>query len=188
MRNHWISLIILPALILASCEVSQTIGQNEDRIPSSKEVLSSPSTEPQVTITEQAVISPSPTPTTPDVQLPDMENTTFAPREIIEKAKADLVKQFGVNANQIRIMEARAVNWPDASLGCPQPDLAYAQVLSPGYWVLLEADGKQYPYHTDQNEQIILCLGNPSDPESPLPLIPVNPDEIDDGQPWMPVD
>jgi len=182
MKRHWISLITLLGLVLASCGTLQNNGQNEN--PVLQETLSAPMADPQAA-TEQP---PSPTSSMPDVPIQNAENVTFALREITEKTKADLVKQFGVDTNQIRVIEARAVAWPDASLGCPQPEMAYAQVITPGYWVLLEADGKQYPYHTDQNGQIILCLGNSSNPESDLPLIPVNPDEIDDGQPWVPVD
>lgn len=119
------------------------------------------------------------------------EDTDLVSREVVEKAKADLSKRFDVNIGRIHIMEARAVTWPDASLGCPQPDMVYAEVLTPGYWILLEADGKQYPYHTDQVDQLILCLGEaPGEgtTDRPLPVIPVNPDEIDDGEPWIPVD
>jgi len=111
-------------------------------------------------------------------------------QSLIEKAKADLVKQFAIRADQIQVVEARAVTWPDASLGCPQPDLAYAQVLTPGYLVLLEADGKQYPYHADQAEQLILCLRNVAGAGTEMPLfppIPVNPTELKDGVPWVPV-
>lgn len=190
MRNHQISLIILPVLVLASCGGLQITGQNENLALPIQETLSVPLTEPQPKINEQPVISPSPIPTTYDVQSPDGENATYVPRKIIEKVKAHFVNQFGVSADQIRIKEATAVNWPDASLGCSQPDVIYAQVITPGYWILLEAKGHLYPYHTDENEQIVLCLGNSFDPESelPLPVIPVNPDEILDGQPWMPVD
>ncbi len=183
MKNHWISLIALLILVLTGCGTSQANGQNKNP----QETLSAPSTDSQV-VTEEPAIIPSSTSTMPDVQAPDAENIAFAPRKIIEEAKDDLVKQFGVNADQIHVTESRAVTWPDASLGCPQPDMAYAQVITPGYWVLLEADGKQYPYHTDQNGQFILCLGNSSNPGSELPMIPVVPGEIDDGQPWMPVD
>lgn len=188
MRNHWISLAALLAFVLAGCGASQINGQNENPSPSSQETLSVPATEPRIAVTEQPVLSPLPTSTNPDGQAPEVENATFASRKIIEKAKADLVEKFGVNANQIRVTEARAVTWQDASLGCPQSDMAYAQVLTPGYWILLEAKGQLYPYHTDQNDQIVLCLGNSSDPGSQLPVLPVNPDEIDDGQPWVPVD
>jgi hypothetical protein len=184
MRSHWISLITLPALILAGCGAPQITGQNENPAPVVQETLSTSPTNPRAAATEQPAIPSSSTPVTPEVQLPEIEKASSAPRDIVEKAKADLVKQFSVSADQIRIREARAVDWPDASLGCPQPDMMYAQVITPGYWILLEADGKQYPYHTDQNEQIILCMGSSSNPA----VIPVNPDEIDDGQPWVPVE
>lgn len=188
MRNHWISLVTLLAFVLAGCGASQINGQNENPTQSSQETLLVPAIEPQFTKTKHPAPSPSSTPTTPNDQVPEVENATFASRKIIEKTKTDLVEKIGINANQIRVTEARAVIWQDASLGCPQSDMAYAQIITPGYWILLEADGKQYPYHTDQNGQFILCLGNSSDPGSELPVIPVVPGEIDDGQPWMPVD
>jgi hypothetical protein len=72
------------------------------------------------------------------------------------------------------------VVWPDASIGCPQPGMAYAQVNKPGYWILLEALENQFQYHTDTEMQIILCQ------ENNLPIFPVKPGNIQDGQPWMP--
>ena len=57
----------------------------------------------------------------------------------------------------------------------------YAQVLTPGFLILLEVDGQQYIYHTDEVETVVLCK------ESDLPMFPVTPGEIDDGQPWIPV-
>ena len=190
MKNHRILLITLLALVVTSCGYTQTNSQDEANPPSSQNTFSTPLPKPQSTLTKQPAMSPSPTPTTLDIQPPDLENATIAPREIVEKAKADLVKQFGITANEIRVVEARATTWPDASLGCPQSDSVYAQVLTPGYWILLESDGRQYPYHTDQADQLILCLRNPSNSETerpPLPIIPVNPTEIKDGEPWVPV-
>jgi hypothetical protein len=61
----------------------------------------------------------------------------------------------------------------------------YLQVLTPGYLVVLELKDRTYDYHTDTDQRVILC----SEENSPsLPAIPVNPDEILDGKPWMPVD
>ena len=133
-------------------------------------------------------------PSTPEISMVEQEPVESAnpvPRELAEKAKADLAEYLHIDVSQIRVIESRSVDWPDASLGCPQPKMAYAQVITPGYWIALEAKGQKYPYHTDLKNQIILCLGNSSDSadiETPsLPLIPVNPTEIKDGQPWVPV-
>ncbi|CAG0991480.1 hypothetical protein ANAEL_02320 [Anaerolineales bacterium] len=184
MKNYWILFIILSVLVLTACGGAQTNGQNESPALPPQETLSTPVADSQSAPTEEPAATSSAS-TQLDAQLPDDEGSQPAPREIVEKVKADLVKQFKVNADEIRVREARAVDWPDTSLGCPQPDMVYAQVITPGYWVLLEVEGKQYPYHTDRDGQIILCIGNP-DSDS-LPLIPVDPGEIDDGQPWVPV-
>jgi hypothetical protein len=66
--------------------------------------------------------------------------------------------------------------------------MAYATVTTSGFWLLLEAEGTTYPYHTDEVEQVILCQIDISDPNAPRPLIPIDPGNIKDGEPWMPVD
>jgi hypothetical protein len=65
-----------------------------------------------------------------------------------------------ISIDQIVTAKVEPATWPDASLGCPQPDMAYAQILTPGFLINLEVDGKQYPYHTDEGESIILCTKN----------------------------
>jgi len=47
------------------------------------------------------------------------------------------------------LVSAEPVEWPDTSLGNPQPGMFYAQVITPGYKIILEADSHQYEYHTD---------------------------------------
>jgi hypothetical protein len=83
------------------------------------------------------------------------------PRELVEKSRADLADRYGINPDLIGVAEARAVDWPDASLGCPQPGMAYAAVITPGYWILLETKDQSYPYHTDLAENVILCESDP---------------------------
>jgi hypothetical protein len=99
---------------------------------------------------------------------------------LIEQAKEDLAQRLSIPVAQISLVEAREVVWPDSSLGCPQPETVYTQVLSSGLLIHLETGGKVYEYHTNFNEQVILC-------EPPrAPLFPVKPGDIQDGQPWMP--
>lgn len=43
-----------------------------------------------------------------------------------------------------RVISTEARDFPDASLGCPQPGMAYAQVITPGYVVLVEVDGRRF--------------------------------------------
>lgn len=72
-------------------------------------------------------------------------------------AKADLAKRIGIPADQITLVSMEAKEWSDASLGCPQEGMMYAQVITPGYLMILAASGQQYEYHTDQAAHIVLC-------------------------------
>jgi hypothetical protein len=97
-------------------------------------------------------------------------------QEVVRLAKEDLAQRLGVAVDQIQLVSVEAVNWSDTSLGCPQPGMMYAQVITPGYRVVLEAGGKQYDYHTDEGRFVVLCEGNESSID-PKPLMPVAPHE-----------
>ena len=45
----------------------------------------------------------------------------------------DLSKRTGLPKSDIKVVSVEAVQWPDTSLGCPQPDMMYAEVVTPGY-------------------------------------------------------
>jgi len=64
-----------------------------------------------------------------------------------EVAFADLEQR--IPGQEISVVSVEYTEWPDSSLGNPQPDMAYTQVITPGFKVLLEAGGQQYEYHTD---------------------------------------
>ena len=48
------------------------------------------------------------------------------------------------------------VEWPDAGLGCPKPGMMYAQVVTPGFRLVFEYEGRQYEYHTDQDDSTVV--------------------------------
>jgi hypothetical protein len=103
------------------------------------------------------------------------------PVEVIERAAADLAQRSGLAKSDIRLVLARAVDWPDGSLGCPpEPGMAYVQVITPGYLVILDAGGQTYEYHLDRGQTMLSC--QPAD-ILPYPNIPVPPGEIKDKLP-----
>lgn len=75
---------------------------------------------------------------------------------VVELARADLAKNLGINPDTITVREATAVEWPNPGLGCPQRGVFYIQVITPGYKILLEANGKVYDYRSD-GKRIVLC-------------------------------
>lgn len=100
-----------------------------------------------VTTTEQATMS-----------LPD-KSAQLIPgsEEPVAAAITDLSEQTGIPADEIFLVSVEAVDWSDTSLGCPQEGFMYAQVITPGYLIVLEAQGQQYEYHTDRATNVVLC-------------------------------
>jgi hypothetical protein len=73
----------------------------------------------------------------------------------LDAAKADLAQRLSIAAGEIQVVKAEAVDWPDASMGCPKPGMMYAQVVTPGYQILLSAGGKQYDYRATSTVAIL---------------------------------
>ena len=94
-------------------------------------------------------ISPraTPTPTT----LPGAE-------EVVKAALRDLADRIKIASADIRVKDVQAVEWPSTALGCPQPGMMYAQVITPGYKIILTASGKDYAYHSDKS-RVVYCPG-----------------------------
>ncbi|MCX7854970.1 MAG: hypothetical protein N2556_03165, partial [Anaerolineae bacterium] len=70
-----------------------------------------------------------------------------------------LAEQRDIPPEEITVASWEPVDWPDTSLGCPEPGMMYAQVIVPGYLIVLEARGNLYRVHTDRaGEQIVFCL------------------------------
>lgn len=94
---------------------------------------------------------PAPTPTSAPVGADGVE-------KLIRLAKQDVARRTGIAEAEIKVASLSSETWRDSSLGCPEPGKAYAQVLTPGYRIVLEAGGKSYEYHTDSS-RVVLCQG-----------------------------
>ena len=67
-----------------------------------------------------------------------------------------LASTLGLPTDQIKLISVEAVEWPDGCLGVSRPDVLCLQVITPGYLVVLEANGQQYEYHTNQDGSIVI--------------------------------
>ncbi|MEZ4639463.1 MAG: hypothetical protein R2856_31645 [Caldilineaceae bacterium] len=112
-----------------------------------------------------AVDSPLPTPES------DMQEDTSAPSVdplalLIEAAKANLAESEGVALDTVSLVRVELAEWDDASLGCPDPSMSYAQVLTPGFMIVLTTGDTQYFMRTtmDPEGPIVYC-GEPVEEE-----------------------
>lgn len=79
---------------------------------------------------------------------------------IVKQCCRDLAKRLKVPVEGIAVVEAKATVWPDASLGLPRPGEMYAQALTPGWRVILEAEASKYLYCTSSRK---ISYGGPVD-------------------------
>ncbi len=80
-----------------------------------------------------------------------------AAETLVRLAKLELAQRLDVGVETIGFDSWEAVDWPNASLGCHQPGMFYAQVITPGYRIILSHQGKPYTYHTDQTSRVVYC-------------------------------
>jgi hypothetical protein len=182
-RISWLGFVGL-VLLMAGCFQATPAAQNNQGIPHKKDIqqVASPTTEMPVlegTAVQSATIPPSAT--QPDTK----EETGCA--AMTDVGKSVLALKTGAALQSIDVLKCFPIDWPDSSLGCPKPDEIYAQVVTPGFQILLEAAGKRYAVHTDTREHGIVCLINQDGKD--LPENPILPGEyFDDSIPWIPVD
>ena len=90
--------------------------------------------------------------------MPPLQNIPPEAQPFVELSIQSLVRKFNIPAERIFVVRAEAVTWRDASLGCPKPGIDYIRVETPGYNILLEADGVTYNYHTDLKNRVVQCI------------------------------
>jgi len=105
----------------------------------------------------------SPTPLLPTalpIEAEPTQNPPFTPAATVEplvaRAVGDLAARLGVAQEEITVVSVEYVEWPDTSLGCPQPGQMYLQVITPGYRIVLGVGDRTYEYHSSRQE-VILC-------------------------------
>lgn len=76
-----------------------------------------------------------------------------APATVLDAIAAEL----GVAPEAIQVTRAEAVEWPDTSLGCPRPGEVYAQVITPGFLLVIDVEGDAVEFHSDERGNVVRC-------------------------------
>ncbi len=83
--------------------------------------------------------------------------TGEVPDRTLSQVGADLATRINAQAEELEIIGAEAVVWPDGSLGCPKPNHNYSQAPVPGYRIVLRHMDKQYDYRASEAGYVFLC-------------------------------
>jgi len=78
--------------------------------------------------------------------------------DLVVLASTDLAERLAVTLDEIVVVSAESVVWPDGSLGCPIPGMSYTQVQVEGATIVLTVDGGLYNYHSGANRGPFLCI------------------------------
>ncbi len=74
---------------------------------------------------------------------------------VVEIAKKDLAERLNIPVEKIQLVKQESVEWSDASLGYPEEGMMYAQVITPGFRIVLKAGDKLYEYHSDYKRVVV---------------------------------
>ena len=171
------TLLLLAALLLTACATDVS------------DALSPPKNQNPVNLGGSQIPNPV-DPSIGDTPVPMEDLTTQqtsvpeAAIPLVNIAIQDLAQRLGVGLDEITVAHFEEVDWPDASLGCPQPGIDYGQVITPGYQIVLSSAEEGFNYHADKAGIILLCE-NP--PGLSFPTLPP-PKDADDRNPWQPID
>ena len=146
----WPSLVAMMAccslILIAGCGVTPT--QTVSPLPTPTDIDTPPPSQPEQTATPETSQSSG------EAQDPDLDPQVA---NLIEQAREDLRSRLQIEAGRISLDSVEAVQWRDSSLGCPQPGRNYLMVITPGFQIILSAEGQEYDYRTDL-QRAILCV------------------------------
>jgi hypothetical protein len=164
--SKYVSTIVLVFITISACT-------QETNSP-----LDIPAIDPLATSTTSPAITATLPLANTETSMPDTM------QHLIDRAISDVSHNIDISKEAIKVVSVEPIEWPDASLGCPQPGMFYAQVITPGYQIELGVDGKNYFAHTDLTSRVTICE-NPSSSTRPS-LQP--PKDADDRNPSQPID
>ena len=90
-------------------------------------------------------------------QAPAQAAVGEVPAALLDKIRSELATEQSVSAGDVKVISARAVNWPNGALGCPKPGMMYTQAIVPGYRVELEAGGRRFTYNASTRGAFKRC-------------------------------
>lgn len=148
--------------------------------PEEPPMIGTPETEPTPTEDENKQVSEPVTVDLSEVTPVPLEGTPVvqpAPgnpglKDPVVQAMIDLSERLGIEMDDIELVSLVEVTWRDGSLGCPEANVDYIQVLTPGQRLILRVDGEDYHYHSGKGSIFSYC-GDPQPPIDSAPDVPL---------------
>lgn len=79
----------------------------------------------------------------------------------VRALRTQVAAQLQIAPEEVSVIDAEAVEWPDACLGAGSPQEGCALVVTPGYRITLAVNGHEYVYHTDRGPYWLRLVKGP---------------------------
>ncbi len=110
--------------------------------------------------------------------VPAEEREYGALQSLVDLARVNLAQSLGIGPEAITVQSIEDAEFPDASLGVPEPDKFYAQVLTPGHIIKLAAEGQTYEYRASDDRLVFV----PQEAAAPQGSITIEEVEVKAGE------
>ena len=100
---------------------------------------------------------------------PADEREYGALQSLVDLARVNLAQRVSVEPEDVTMQGIEETEFPDASLGVPEPDRFYAQVVTPGYVIRLAVEGQVYEYHAS-DERLVLASQEEKAPQGSITI------------------
>ncbi len=134
-------LIALLILIVAACAPQATATERPSILAERPTATRRTAATPTLVPADPASATPTPTPV----------DLTPAQRAAV----AALSDKLSLPASKITVVSTDTVTWPDGCLGIVRIGVMCTQAEVPGFKIILEANGKKYEFHTNEDGTIV---------------------------------
>ncbi len=69
---------------------------------------------------------------------------------LVNAIKTSLSKELSISAEQITVSKTEFILWPDSCMSIPTGKRICKSIVTPGYKIVLNANGMEYEFHGDQ--------------------------------------
>lgn len=84
-------------------------------------------------------------------------DTPMTQDEAVQLAKQTVQDKLKGKRDPLSVSSVQAMDWSDSSLGCPKPGMMYAQMIVPGFKVVIQSGDAFYPVHVGGGHAV-LCM------------------------------
>ena len=70
----------------------------------------------------------------------------------VENARKDLAQRLKIDAGAVKVSSVEDADFPDMALGAPVDGEMSGMMITRGWRIKLEAEGKTYEYRADKNQ------------------------------------